>query len=122
MVVREALRERLPRLRPTDILTTARGDAALKARVDRLAALLSTRAVAAAGRPAPTVAGAAATGSGAVGVTAGAERLLRRVQAIRRAASMLRAGMVDLLRLHLTGVQTGVDRPATRAGLGGAGA
>ena len=34
---------------------------------------------------------------------------------------MLRAGMVDLLRLHLTGVQTGVDRPATRAGLGGAG-
>ena len=57
-----------------------------------------------------------------MGVTAGAERLLRRVQAIRRAASMLRAGMVDLLRLHLTGVQTGVDRPATRAGLGGAGA
>src|SRR5206468_4143709 len=39
------------------------------------------------------------------------ERLLRRVQAIRRAASMLRAGMVDLLRLHLTGVQTGSIAP-----------
>ena len=35
---------------------------------------------------------------------------------------MLRAGMVDLLRLRLAGVQTGVDRLATRAGLGGAGA